>query len=94
MAANHTPGPWTFLQRAGRDCQVEVPGRRIATVYGNYTTDTERDANAALITAAPDLLAAALCTIAALTQPKLYPADAACAVKALTDAVTKSRGEA
>jgi hypothetical protein len=57
MTSKHTPGPWrislvdeTLIQGGGRD---------VAMACGDYDTDFERmEANARLIAAAPDLLAA------------------------------------
>ncbi|URI11037.1 hypothetical protein MW290_18890 [Aquincola tertiaricarbonis] len=51
-------------------------------------------ANAHLIKASPDLLAAARCAIAALTQAATFPADVKLAVSALTAAVTRATGGA
>lgn len=68
----HTPGPWIAEQEvfapggivgiyvAQYDARVQEPGGRICQAYGNclVTTDETVRANARLIAAAPDLLAA------------------------------------
>lgn len=61
----HTPGPWlAYIDRCGAYSRITGPkSRAIATVYGHDArkaegiTTSERLANAALIAAAPDLLA-------------------------------------
>ena len=56
MSAQHTPGPWSIDRAYGDCCVAGRDGDRIAAVYGyDYGED---EANAALIAAAPDLLAA------------------------------------
>lgn len=52
----HTPGPWTC--HSGMVWQGDMPIARMDREPGNGTTPIERDANAHLIAAAPDLLAA------------------------------------
>lgn len=70
--AKHTPGPWKFFESTGGDyyrvMQADDPDiSRIALVEVFAPTDTEGDmeehgkANAHLIAAAPDLLAALKC---------------------------------
>ena len=66
--ADHTPGPWTTRDTRDHGTEVQAEhfdGRTIATVYprGNWYlngegTDPVQEANARLIAAAPDLLAA------------------------------------
>ena len=56
-AAGHTPGPWTYPGGTGNF--VGGPDRlRIADLGGLERSPEERQANARLIAAAPDLLAA------------------------------------
>ena len=56
-AARHTPGPWTYPGGTGNF--VGGPDRlRIADLGGLERSPEERQANARLIAAAPDLLAA------------------------------------
>jgi hypothetical protein len=58
MSSKHTPGPWRLtgdkLFRLTRQIE-DTNGMGLAHAYGN---DAEADANARLIAAAPDLLAA------------------------------------
>jgi hypothetical protein len=74
----HTPGPWGFKHRAGSDgdYRTEVFSAKyggIATCdwtiknCGNGVTGTYREANARLIAAAPDLLAACIAMLAERT---------------------------
>jgi hypothetical protein len=57
----HTPGPWTVNDQVAReDClYIEAARVGVATVYSDNTpTVDESRANARLIAAAPDMLAA------------------------------------
>lgn len=68
----HTEGPWKVNGKPGYEApEIRAAGRRIARVlYHLGSEDNEVDANAALIAAAPDLLAACelgLKTIALMT---------------------------
>ena len=53
-SAKHTPGPW----QAADDGIIESDCGTVATVHGHENPDDETRPNAALIAAAPDLLAA------------------------------------
>jgi len=57
MEAKHTPGPW-WVERVNKSTALFVDNadRSICQLTGKV--DSERDANACLIAAAPDLLAA------------------------------------
>jgi hypothetical protein len=61
MSTKHTDGPWRVLIE-GNHCFIEdANGDTVARVSHPFpftTTDDERDANARLIAAAPDLLEA------------------------------------
>ena len=62
--------------------------------YLPHTPDHETaQANARLIASAPNLLEAALCAVAALTQNATFPADIALAVSALRAAIAKTEKE-
>ena len=58
--AKHTPGPWVIYLDAGVAASVMPAGRDgdVCTMAEEYRTMIEVNANAALIAAAPDLLAA------------------------------------
>jgi hypothetical protein len=64
MTTKHTPGPWTCGLRPMQDGVfiVEALGEQVdtlvATAHSNIRTNQEATANARLIAAAPDLLAA------------------------------------
>jgi hypothetical protein len=72
----HTPGPWSAVHSdpaEGVDCWWIVSNavgpnmeKEVATVSGGYPHDTH-EANANLIAAAPDLLAAAKCALSLLS---------------------------
>ena len=99
MSANkHTPGPWLRDDCSGLDCDVRAAsGRKVALCWGlasnnatNYRADyrAECDANAHLIAAAPELLAALKDCVAVMTcelaglsviQPEIKQARAAIA---------------
>lgn len=62
---NHTPGPWRVEESWGAPC-IQAKKRPVATVlYHNGSEDPDVEANARLIAAAPDLLAAAEAAAAA-----------------------------
>ena len=55
--AKHTPGPWQVVSGAVQT-EKGIPIAKMDREVGNGTVPTERDKNAHLIAAAPDLLAA------------------------------------
>jgi hypothetical protein len=92
----HTPGPWEVdryywtLQRrlfGDDEPEVQIIGRI------SETEDDEREANARLIAAAPELLENAQAALAALEQPKTYPADIEAAKAFLRSAIAKATGQ-
>jgi len=98
----HTPGPWEATQerefyqdhvqpysiRTVRDDEEDIV--YIARCMDSW--DTDMRANARLIAASPDLLEACKAAVAALTQPKTYPADIQAATKWLSAAIAKAEG--
>ena len=61
MSAQHTPGPWEFAQTSGDDDRFDIFQSKTAWTVArtvNNASITDREANARLIAAAPDLLAA------------------------------------
>ena len=77
MTTQHTPGPWTRHKWHSQEDQISAKGGTIALVSHIHTLvpEAEADANARLIAAAPDLLAAleAIVKITDGSQPN-YPA--------------------
>jgi hypothetical protein len=98
---DHTPGPWTLGKRetGGQWIDAEGETRPIALAFRNFPTETD-DANARLIAAAPNLLAA-LEAIVRQAEP-LYAAipdsPATHSAHVLMDearaAIAKAKGEA
>jgi hypothetical protein len=71
--AEHTPGPWSVGYRFGSKVATSIwqnnpPGDPVASVT-ELQPPSERTANAHLIAAAPDLLAACEAALAHLTDP-------------------------
>ena len=98
--AKHTPGPWVqVMQATGReviaDYQATFGG--IATVHP-MPNDWETDANARLIAAAPDLLAACEGLLAVcfdyLTHDEQSDANCGPALRAAYAAVNSAKGGA
>ena len=58
--AQHTPGPWAIDGNAHRDLDIVAPTGHVAMLDCEFSEETEDvlTANACLIAAAPDLLAA------------------------------------
>lgn len=92
MSAKHTPGPWVTGQHGGvidpRGCAVakvqEMPGQDCGEV----------EANASLISAAPDLLAAIEAALALLQDPDATDTDAFRVEAMLEAAILKAKGGA
>lgn len=94
----HTPGPWIAGRRDAYEINITSPSRFIADIYnatakvGNgYPSADEADANAALITAAPELLKAA--RQAAMSHMR-YGMVMQSDVTALLEAIAKAEGGA
>ena len=87
----HTPGPWE-VEGIG---QVIVPARppawrTLADVYGEHGDEEQADADAHLIAAAPDLLAA--CEMA-LLDVRYYATVHGESITVLEAAIAKAKGE-
>ena len=81
MSAGHTPGPWNYgVIRDVLEFQPE---------WEDVSSD-RLDADAALITAAPDLLKALECIADALSPPR--NAEEAAAIAAALAAIAKAKG--
>lgn len=88
--SKHTPGPW----RSGGCVVWQSNGDMVADLTGTVMLSRPRDeviANAALITASPDLLAAAR---DALALSALLPPEARERIDALRAAIAKAEGRA
>lgn len=102
MNAKHTPGPWFHALQAGAETQHFIYGPhgkpRIAEVLGNSTEQIT--ANARLIAAAPELLAALQAVLAMdvkghslLDRLQFSPEGRALSEQCL-GAIAKAKGEA
>ncbi len=97
MSAEHTPGPWSQSHRLNKrgtySTEVyDAAGDEIATLaWHSIKTEhgwgTDRDANARLIAAAPDLLAACIMVRDALNQTGTILDGAV-----IADAIVKAEG--
>ena len=92
-AAQHTPGPWRVESRGGMEGREVRAGATyvVATVNTTGNDEGNRLANARLIAAAPELLAALQDMIAADNmEPRTWPALTSASV-ACADAFTAAR---
>lgn len=96
MTTKHTPGPWARDTGSGFGCDVRAEnGRKVAATWGINNGDPNRpayraecDANARLIAAAPELLAAlemALVYVDGEGTPEQY--------EQVVAAIAKAKGE-
>jgi len=92
MSGKHTSGPWEVSSIQGEVAVIGAGNGFYADVVANICNHTERDANAALIAAAPDLLAA-LHGLAKLAWQEGYTVFQP-EVKAAQDAIAKATGAA
>ena len=104
--AEHTAGPWTFDRDwkriptiIGADGSLVADIRKSSVNEGGWVVDMpEREANARLIAAAPDLMAA-LKDLVTVCEKKIYPqpdkSDSAWAkLQAARAAIARATGEA
>jgi len=102
--ARHTPGPWTIdgHSRQG-ETRIVAPFKptctyQVALVSPDVPDDATRDANARLIAAAPDLLAAAEAALPLLLLAAIKAPDRECAKRysetcgVLTAAIKAAKG--
>lgn len=89
MATKHLPGPWDLVEHEHEPAEIRSPETGLGIAHVFCTDHDFGKANAALIAAAPDLLEAAKCALAALSQNATFPADIALAKKALSAAIAK-----
>lgn len=95
--SKHTPGPWRINPRAATSI-ISSSGRGIASAGGYFTNTEEPDrlesesiANARLISAAPDLLAALKLCKEQIYNP-VYPEEAEHAKRIAESAIAKAEG--
>lgn len=97
----HTPGPWVlidddFIYRltdSGTQNRFWCQVSSVRRIHDGAAGDDEVAANARLIAAAPDLLAALKGALAALEQPKTFPVDVDVAKKWMRAAIAKAEGK-
>ncbi len=89
MTHTHSPAPWKLTTTvSGRPLVCSADLLDVATI-GKVGSETEQHANAALISAAPDLLAALETMLAYWDKGSFHPAiDQACA------AIARAKGQA
>ncbi len=98
MMSKHTEGPWYADDADGSYGVWSEEGPLVAlTQRGMYPnarplTDSETDANARLIAAAPDLLAACRATLAHMYDDETDAPTAAQLTEQLTRAIAKAEG--
>lgn len=88
----HTKGPWTTKTSSQDDFTIDIINEdgklSVAAVYHNYTDEAE--ANATLISAAPEMLEALELV---LNDNRLMNAMSREQARAILDAVKKAKGE-
>lgn len=98
MNTKHTPGSWVFAYGSvyREDTLHDESSIRIALMDRNepHTTPCERDANARLIAAAPDLLAACEAAMLLYDLPNIDLAGSAQVVRdQIKAAIAKAKGD-
>ena len=89
--SKHAPGPWTAIYHAGFGVLIVSHEGRVARVTSGGDPDYERiDANAYLIAAAPDMLAALNMALDAIKDNWEIDDDVQTAIRA---AIAKAEGE-
>jgi len=98
MSAKHTPGPWVTDPEGHIRAPYpnHAPGISIArmTCFGAHDVHMAMGANAALISAAPDMLEALESALALLQDPDATDTDADKVETLLEAAIAKAKGEA
>jgi hypothetical protein len=96
VSGKHTPGPW-FKDYEGHiraPYPNHPPGISVArmTCFGAHDVHLALEANAHLISAAPDLLAKLESMVAVFNQPEIDPLAAFVAIEQATAAIAKAKG--
>lgn len=94
MSARHTPGPWEAMPTSVRAPNDVKTFTTVCQCICGMKTGEEVRANAQLISAAPDLLAALRDCVAALIAIQLSPYHKREVVEAARAAIAKATGEA
>ena len=93
--AQHTPGPWHLSECAGQTTDAGIcaeSGLHITDVGGYGMRDDQNEANARLIAAAPELLAALECLVA-VGNPSADPLVMFAATEKARAAIAKALGQ-
>lgn len=90
VEARHTPGPWAIDSRNG-SCYVVAPDAATTVAEVKLPTDEQGDADARLIAAAPDLLAALKAVVTPQAGGAFRNLTGENAMRAL-DAIQKAEG--
>jgi len=89
MTEKHTPGPWVLKEGASYcDLFLWGPDHLIATIHSVHDGERKESPDAALLVAAPDLLA--VCRL--LTDGDIGPVELVRAVGAARAAIAKAEG--
>lgn len=89
--AEHTPGPWTVFRDEFGNHVVEVATHRAIAIEGRSAAEV--GANAALVAAAPDLLAALEWAMARVQHPDDSESADHAAYHAAQEAISKARAK-
>ena len=85
----HTPGPWDYVEDGPDFLAIMAPGDFQVAAVG---VDDNSTADARLIVAAPDLLAACKAALAVFTTPTMPAKDVQRSHEALEAAILKAEG--
>lgn len=95
MSAGHTPGPWQSRVASNpytqRDERVVTRGACVIVTLGELRIEAERDANASLIAAAPEMLAVLEMTLPAVEYYDEHE-GAFATLTAVRTAIAKAKG--
>lgn len=87
----HTPGPWKVIQSDSPVVQTEDDHHAICTTYGVYATREQKEANANLIAAAPEMLSALKGFVKAWSEGR-FLMEGYEYLKACRDSIQKAEG--
>jgi hypothetical protein len=87
---NHTPGPWQ-VSPYGNITSKSLTVAKVEQMPGNY--ESEKQANAHLISAAPDMLSALQACLDYLLLDSMIEEDAAPEIESICKAIAKAKGD-